>query len=224
MKGKLIVMEGACDGIGKTTQYKLLKDHLERDGVEVVSHHFPSYNTPEGHPVEMYLKGELGNPKDLSPYFVNSLFAIDRAITWQKKLKPAYEEGKIILLDRYTTSSMLYQSSIYGSMTDVEEFVNYVSEYEYEKLQIAKPDLVLFLYAPFEVIDDYIKNRKSNDGILHDIHEQDKQYLRNVCFNSMMIADTLDWELINCGKDNRFDSPENIHEKVYQKVKKFIEK
>ena len=31
-KGKLIVIEGACDGIGKTTQYKLLCDHLKKDG------------------------------------------------------------------------------------------------------------------------------------------------------------------------------------------------
>ncbi len=223
MKGKLIVMEGACDGIGKTTQYKLLKEHLEKDGYPVVSHHFPSYNTPQGHPVEMYLKGELGNPKELSPYLVNSLFAIDRAITWNTELKDEYDKGKIVLLDRYTTSSMLYQSSIYQNMLDVEKFIRYVGDYEYNKLGIQAPDLVLFLYASFEVIEEAIKNRKENDGILNDIHEGDSQFLKNVCFNSMLIADAFDWELINCGRDDHFDSIENIHEKAYRKVKKIID-
>ena len=40
-KGKLIVIEGACDGIGKSTQYKMLCDRLISEGNEVVSHHFP---------------------------------------------------------------------------------------------------------------------------------------------------------------------------------------
>ena len=44
-KGKLIVIEGACDGIGKTTQYKLLCDHLIKDGQVITYHHFPSYGT-----------------------------------------------------------------------------------------------------------------------------------------------------------------------------------
>ena len=51
-KGKLIVIEGACDGIGKTTQYNLLKERLEKEGEKIISHHFPSYNTYQGKPVE----------------------------------------------------------------------------------------------------------------------------------------------------------------------------
>ena len=50
--GKLIVMEGACDGIGKTTQYHLLYEHLKSENIEIYSHHFPSYNTYHGMPVK----------------------------------------------------------------------------------------------------------------------------------------------------------------------------
>ena len=99
-KGKLIVVEGACDGIGKSTQYELLYKSLLEDNYEVCRHHFPSYGTVEAAPVEKFLRGELGSPKDISPYLVNSLYAVDRAITWQTSLKPEYEQGKIILLDR----------------------------------------------------------------------------------------------------------------------------
>ena len=56
-KGKLIVIEGACDGIGKTTQYKMLSKYFLENGKEVVKHHFPSYNTYQGTPVSKYLQG-----------------------------------------------------------------------------------------------------------------------------------------------------------------------
>lgn len=55
-KGKLIVMEGACDGIGKMTQYQLLGSRLQREN-KTIMHHFPSYGTYQGAAVEMYLKG-----------------------------------------------------------------------------------------------------------------------------------------------------------------------
>ena len=47
-KGKLIVIEGACDGIGKTTQFELLKNYLKDSGIKITSHHFPTYNSVQG--------------------------------------------------------------------------------------------------------------------------------------------------------------------------------
>ena len=58
MKSKLIVIEGACDGIGKSTQFALLKEKLTEMGKNVVTHHFPSYGTKRAALVESYLKGE----------------------------------------------------------------------------------------------------------------------------------------------------------------------
>ena len=52
-KGKLIVVEGSSDGIGKTTQFNLLKDELVNDGNDIITHHFPTYNTFHGKGVEM---------------------------------------------------------------------------------------------------------------------------------------------------------------------------
>ena len=57
-KGKLIVVEGACDGIGETTQYDLLRERLKQDGYVITTHHFPSYDTDQGKLVEMYLKAK----------------------------------------------------------------------------------------------------------------------------------------------------------------------
>ena len=221
-KGKLIVMEGACDGIGKTTQFILLKKRLEHEGKKVITHHFPTYDSYHGKPVEMYLKGEFGSPEEISPFFVNSLYAVDRAITWNKELKKQYDTGSIILLDRYTTSSIIYQSSVYEHLRDRKMFMDYVCDFEYKKLGIQKPDKVIFLYAPFDVVTKQREARKENAGIKNDIHERDINYMRNVYDNAMIVASYLDWDMIDCSKDKEFDSIENIHEKVYQKVKKDI--
>ena len=111
-KGKLIVVEGACDGIGKTTQYKMLCDHFKEDGISVINHDFPYYGTSEGALVERYLKGEFGEVSKLSPYFVNSLYAVDRAVTWNTNLGKLYDDENTIILDRYTPSSLIYQSAL----------------------------------------------------------------------------------------------------------------
>lgn len=219
MAGKLIVFEGACDGIGKSTQFKLLTDSLIENGNIICNHHFPSYETYQGAPVEKYLKGEFGKPSELSPYFINSLYAIDRAITWNTKLKPAYDAGKIILLDRYTTSSLIYQSALIDDIEEKKKFIDYVVDFEYSKLEIKKPDQVLFLTAPFDLVTEMRQARKVNDGVVNDIHEQDLEFMKKVYDNACFIADYLGWDKVECSKDNKLRSIEDIHEEVYELVK-----
>ena len=218
-KGKLIVVEGACDGIGKSTQYQLLKDHLQEDGYEVVSHHFPSYDTVQGRPVEKYLKGDFGKPSELSPYFVNTLYAVDRAITWKESLEKEYNDGKIILLDRYTTSSIIYQSSVIEDIEERKKFIDYICDYEYSKLGIQEPDSVVFLHAPFDMVTEMRNARKTNEGLVNDIHERDIEFMKKVYENAMFISEYLGWDKIDCVNGNSMDSIENIHQKVYKKVK-----
>lgn len=218
-KGKLIVVEGACDGIGKSTQYDLLREHLQQDGHEVVSHHFPSYNTPQGKPVEKYLAGDFGKPSELSPYFVNTLYAMDRAITWKEILEKEYQAGKIILLDRYTTSSLIYQSSVIEDLEERKKFIDYVCDYEYSKLGIQKPDKVIFLHAPFDLVTEMRNARKSNEGLENDIHERDIEFMKRVYKNAMFMSEYLGWDRIDCVDGDSMDTIENIHQKVYKKVK-----
>lgn len=221
--GKLIVIEGSCDGVGKSTQYKLLIDRLIEDKENViVTHHFPSYGTYQGRPVEEYLKGNYGKISDLSPYFVNSLYAQDRAITWITGLKDEYEKGSIIVLDRYTTSSLIYQSSVIDNLEEREKFIDYVYDYEYNKLGIAKPDLVIFLHAPFEVAQELKRRRKNNDGVENDIHERDFSFMKRVSDNSINIAKKFSWDFIECAENEKMRSVEDIHEDVYKLVKKKI--
>ena len=217
--GKLIVVEGACDGIGKSTQYTLLKERLIKDGNNVVSHHFPSYGEYQGVPVEKYLKGEFGNIEDLSPYFINNLYAVDRAITWHSYLKKEYQNS-IILLDRYTTSSLIYQSALIDDIEKRKEFIYYVISFEYEKLGIKEPDLVIFLEAPYDLVKKLRNERKVNDGIQNDIHEKNDEFMRKVYENALFVADYLKFSKIKCNDGDHMRSIEDIHNDIYKLIKK----
>ena len=219
LNGKLIVIEGATDGIGKTTQYNLLKEYLINNGYEVYTHHFPSYNTKHGALTEEYLKGNLGDPKELSPYFVHALYAIDRAFVYKNEIEPAIKEGKVILLDRYTTSSLMYQSSVIDDEITKKNFIEFMADYEYNKLGIKRPDNVIFLYSSFELAKKLREQRESNEGIEKDIHEMNENYLRGVYNNSLLVAENQGFDKINCEKNNNMKSKEEIHSEIKKLIK-----
>jgi len=219
-KGELIVVEGACDGIGKTTQYDLLRNRFLDEGYEIANHHFPSYNTYQGAPVEKYLKGDFGQPSELSPYFVNSLYAIDRGITWYTELKQLYDQGKIILLDRYTTSSLVYQSALIEDIGKKKDFLDFVIDFEYNKIGIKEPDNVIFLHAPFDLVTKMRNERKQNEGIINDIHESNLDFMKKAYESAVFTADYLNWDIIECNNGDKMRSIEDIHEEIYSLVKR----
>lgn len=220
INGRLIVFEGASDGVGKSTQLKMLRDKFLKDGSIVVSHHFPTYKTYHGAPVEEYLSGNLGKIEELSPFFINSLYAVDRACAWHTKLKQLYESGNILLFDRYTTSSLIYQAAKIKDLDEKKKFLDYVEDYEYNKLGIQRPDCVIFLYAPFDMLTKMRQDRKDNDGIINDLHERDIDYMREVYDNAMFVAEYLSWDMIACNDGDKMKSREEIHEDIYRLVRK----
>ena len=90
-KGKLIVLEGACDGVGKSTQLKLLKDELKKE-VECEQWHFPSYGFGSGIMAVKFLKGKLGELDEIPEEVIESYYAIDREYVWRNYLKKYYPD------------------------------------------------------------------------------------------------------------------------------------
>ena len=125
-------------------------------------------------------------------------------------------------MDRYTTSSLIYQSSVIENAKEREEFIDYIYDYEYNKLGIPEPDLVIFLHAPFELINELKSKRKENDGVQNDIHERDLEFMRNVSDTSISIADKFNWSYVECMENNQMKSVQDIHENVYKLVEKII--
>lgn len=219
-KGKLIVVEGACDGIGKSTQIDLIKKRLISDGEIITTHHFPTYDTPQGMLAQMYLNGDFGSPKEMSPYLINSFYAIDRAVTWRMKLKVAYERGDVIMLDRYTSSSIIYQAQALPDIEERKAFIDYMCDFEYNKLGIQEPDNIIFLTAPFDLVTEMRSKRTDNDGIVNDIHERNIEYMREVYDNANFVAKYLGWDIIDCSNGDEMRSREDIHEEIYRLIRK----
>ena len=187
---------------------------------KVFTHHFPTYNKDQAKGVEEYLSGNLGEINSLSPYFINNLYAYDRVITWVKELKEEYEKGSIILLDRYTTSSIIYQAAVIDDIEERKKFIDFVIDYEYNKLGIGEPDTVIFLHAPFDLVTELRNERKDNEGLTNDIHERNLDFMKKVYDNAMFVADYLKWDKVNCESDGRFESIDDIHNKILSIINK----
>ena len=113
-KGLFITFEGA-DGCGKTTQINLLKKYLEENGHNVLFTREPG-GKGLGEKVREILLNYDGPVSDRCESF---LFLADRAQNVDVIVKPALEEGKIVLCDRHTDSTVAYQG--YGRGLDLEK-------------------------------------------------------------------------------------------------------
>ena len=216
----LIVIEGVSDGVGKTTQIKELYNKLISDGKEVIYHHFPSYGKPSAFLIEEYLKGNLGKREDIGPYAISSFYAMDRFYTYHNKLKEDLDRGKIVLLDRYTTSNLIYQGALFEEEKD--SFLEYITDYEYNRLGLKKPDLVIFLKLDRDFANTLRKNR-NYDGIGGDINEKDQNFLDKVYDNSLYVADKYNFKVVECSKDGVLRSIDDISREIYDVVREVLD-
>jgi len=104
-RGFLISIEG-IDASGKTTQARLLAEKLASLGLDVLLSTEPT-DGPVGTLIKRLLRGE----KRLPPVVEAVLFALDRFWHVEGLIRPALEEGRIVVLDRYYHSSLAYQGS-----------------------------------------------------------------------------------------------------------------
>ena len=144
-RGKLFIIE-AGDGSGKETQTRLLTQRLIREGHRVRAVTFPDYAADASMPVRMYLRGDFGTQADeVNPYAASTFFAIDRYASYRMKWGENYAAGMIILADRYTTSNMVHQAVKIGDAAERDAFLDWLYDFEFNKLGLPVPDAVFFL-------------------------------------------------------------------------------
>ena len=219
MKGKLIIIEGS-DGSGKATQTKKLYDRLEQNNYNIKKVEFPNYDSESSALVKMYLRGDFGkHAEDVDPYVCSTFFAVDRYASFKTEWEEFYNNGGIIICDRYTTSNMIHQAS----KMEVEErdkYLEWLNDLEFNLYKIPKPDCVIFLDVPVEMSQKLMKDRnnKITGESEKDIHESDFDYLKKSYENSLYIAKKYDWQRINCIKDDNMRTIDDIHEEIYSIV------
>ena len=224
--GKLFVIDGT-DGRGKQTQFDLLKKHLTEDGIEYRTVSFPNYDSPSSSLVKMYLSGEFGeNAKDVSPYIASTFYAADRYATFKKELQEYYENGGIILADRYTTANMVHQAGKITDEVEREKYLNWLFDLEFNIYGLPVPTEVFFLNMPPKKVEELIKNRENkfthNDK--KDIHERDAKHIEDSYNAACSLVGKYNWNEIKCVKNEEIRTREDIHNEIYNIVYKEIQK
>lgn len=222
-KGKLITIE-AGDGSGKATQTKALYDRLLAEGYQVLKVEYPDYQSESSALVRMYLGGEFGQQaENVSAYGASAFFAVDRYASYLLKWRQAYESGWIILADRYTTSNMVHQAVKLKDSAEREEFLTWLWDFEFGRLQLPVPDRVIYLDMPPEISDRLINSRAAKDSSRKkDIHEKDTSYLHHCHRAYNEVAEKYGWVKISCAQQGNLRRVQDIHEDVYQAVKEIL--
>lgn len=221
--GKLIVFEGT-DGSGKSTQFGLLTERLARERIEFQKLVFPQYKEESSALIRMYLGGAFGNdPKAVNAYAASAFYAVDRYASFMRVWKEYYNNGGLMLSDRYTTSNAVHQATKEPAGEPRRAYLQWLYDFEYNRLGLPKPDLVIYLQVPTELTEAMMRKREQATHTSADIHEQDSAYLRLCGEMGQEAAAYYGWQVVHCAKDGAMRSIEDIHQEIYQLVEACLE-
>jgi dTMP kinase len=144
-RGSLIALEG-IDGVGKTTQAKMVAQHLSHLGLPVILTWEPTSGRFGQQIRQIITYGRQG----LTPAAELDLFMADRREHVQNIIAPALAAGKIVITDRYYFSSMAYQGAL---GLDPQEILRRHKDFA------PPPDLVIILELPLTEISRRLRQR-----------------------------------------------------------------
>lgn len=218
---KLIIIEG-LDGCGKSTQTALLEKYFADNGVDYKKIKLPDYDSPSSTLVKMYLNGDLGSAAgDVNAYAAGAFYAVDRFASYKLNWQSDYEKGTLILADRYATSNSIYQMEKLDK-SQWDSYLDWSADFEYEKIGIPRPDLVIYLDMPVEISQKMMTSRYNGDENKKDVHEADVEFLNNCRNSALYAADRQGWRVVECSDGEKPYSIENIHNKIVSIVKEEI--
>jgi dTMP kinase len=219
-KGKLIVIEGT-DCSGKETQANLLVEKLRNKGIKVEKLSFPMYDTPTGKIVGGPYLGKKHISEGFFPEGASNVDPMVAALYYMadrryniSKVNELLDKGYYVILDRYVTSNMGHQGGKLKSKEERLKMYKWLEKIEYGFLELPKPDLVIFLYMPYQCVIELRKNREE----VADQHESNEEHLINAENAYLELVDIYNFKKVNCAKKNIIRTPEDISEDVYEMV------
>ena len=213
-KGKLIVLEG-IDGSGKSAQYRRLCQRMDNDKIAYNHIVFPRYDKESSALIRLYLGGAFGtHPGDVNAYTASAFYAVDRFASYRDDWGRIYENGGLILSDRYTTSNAVHQGS---KLPDAElpVFFSWLADLEYNKMGLPEPDLVIYLDVDLETSRRRMRRREEKTHTHADIHEMDSDYLARCLHTADMACQYYGWTRIPFVKDGEERDVDEKNAEIY---------
>ncbi len=213
--GIFVDLEG-LDGSGKTTQTELICKRLKEDGIDFRQIKLPDYDSDSSILVRKYLAGDFGkNAGDVNSYAASVLYAADRFASYTEKWGADYSAGKLIFADRYTPANALYQMTKLDK-SEWDSFLEWLFDFEYEKIGIPAPDKVIFLDMPVEVSQRLMTSRYGGDETKKDVHEANVEFLNACREAALYAAEKYGWSVVNCAENGEPLPIEVINDEVYK--------
>lgn len=214
---KLIIIEG-LDGCGKSTQTALLEKYFSDNGVQFKKIKLPDYDSPSSTLVNMYLKGDFGSDANsVNAYAAGAFYAVDRFASYKLGWGEAYECGTLILADRYATSNAIYQMEKLDKK-QWDDYLDWSDDFEYNKIGIPKPDLVIYLDMPVDISQRLMTSRYNGDETKKDVHEVNVQFLNKCRESALYAAKKQGWAVVSCAENGEPLSVDEIHNKIIKLV------
>lgn len=194
-KGKIIVLEG-LDGCGKSTQLDMLYAAVSAERkARLIS--FPNYDSVTGKVVSDYLAGKIPCEGAAGAYAASGFYAGDRYLSFVTDWRKDYDSGAVIISGRYTTSNAVYQMTKLPK-EEWDGYLEWLWDYEYNRLGLPEPDCVLFLDMPVEISQKLLSDRYGGDESKKDIHESSVGFLRACRESALYTAERCGWRIIPC--------------------------
>lgn len=213
-------MEG-LDGSGKATQANHLFAYAQTRG-HAKKITFPDYDSPSSALVKMYLAGDFGtDAESVNAYAASAFYAVDRFASFQTKWKADYIAGATIVADRYVTSNMVYQlSKLPRSAWD--SFMDWLEDFEYDKLGLPRPDRVVYLDVPPEISQTLLLKRYAGNADQKDIHERDLAFLLHCRTCALYAAEKLGWTVLHCAANGTLRTEDDIQTEIRSKLEDLL--
>ncbi len=223
MRGKIIVIEGTeCSG--KDTQVHLLVQRLRKEGRKVEHFAFPMYESPTGKIIGgPYLGKEYISPS----YFKENITAIDPKVSalyyaadrrYNYKMINSYlDEGYDVILDRYVESNMAYQGCKIQDKEERLKLYKWLETLEYDLLELPRPDFTILLHMPYKMVIELKRGR-----IGYDDTKDSPQYIKNSEETYLELATLKKYQVISCTKNTKLKDMLDIHEEIYDLIKKEV--
>jgi len=224
---RFVVIEG-LDGSGKSTQLKLLSDHLKMAAIPFKYLHFPRLEEGVyGKLIARFLRGEMGANDLVDPYLVALLFAGDRTDA-ASQIRQWVEDGYLVIVDRYVYSNIAFQCAKIEVPEERARLRDWILEFEYGHNQLPRPDVNLYLNVPFDFTRQQLNNSRDGDDRAYlkgerDIHEESLEFQEKVRREYLSLHDHVeDLALIEC-MDHRGDMlpPKAISELIVKHISSY---
>lgn len=218
---KLIIIEG-LDGSGKSTQVALLEKYLTDKKVNYKKIKLPDYDSPSSTLVKMYLGGEFGkSANDVNAYAAGAFYAVDRFSSYKLNWGKDYQNGTLILADRYATSNSIYQMEKMPK-EEWDSYLEWSADFEYNKIGIPRPDLVIYLDMPVDISQKLMTSRYNGNESKKDVHEVNVEFLKKCRASALFTAKKQNWKVIKCSDGVNPLPIEDIHNEIVNIVEEEI--